>query len=183
MIRMLTAVAMLAVAMGCGGGESSAPADPHADFAAEARAATNRLRVELKSALGAAMQDGGPVAAIEVCHERAPEIAADLSAQTGLAVGRVAVRHRNPANAADPAESAVLAAFEARPALDDTVVVHDGRPTYLRAIRIDAPACLTCHGPEESLDPGLRDRIATLYPDDRATGFVAGNLRGAFVVR
>lgn len=182
----ITAIAViLALVAGCGGDRSaeSSPPAPDDDFVTSARVATNRLRVALKSELGAAMQAGGPVAAIEVCNTRAPEIAAEISAAAGLEVGRVSSRHRNPSNAASPHEAAVLAAFEARPALEDTVITVAGRRTYLRAIRIDAPACLQCHGPAEDLDADLRARLAALYPDDRATGFAAGNLRGAFVVR
>ncbi len=42
------------------------------------------------------MQAGGPVAAIEVCQTRAPEIAARLGQESGAQVGRTALRVRNP---------------------------------------------------------------------------------------
>ena len=37
-----------------------------------------------------------------------------------------------------------------------------------------------CHG--SGLDPALKAEIERLYPDDQATGFKAGELRGAFTV-
>lgn len=185
MDRITACAVALLLLVGCGGsgsGDSSSVSEDDT-FESSARAATNRLRVALKSELGAALQSGGPVVAIDVCHTRAGVIASEISEETGLTVGRVARRNRNPANEADAAQAAVLTAFATRPSLQDTVVTIDGQRTYLRAIRIDAPACLNCHGPAESLDPDLVQRIADLYPDDRATGFSAGDLRGAFVVR
>ena len=57
-----------------------------------------------------------------------------------------------------------------------------GELRYLRPILVE-PACLLCHGAEEELDPEVRRRLAERYPEDRATGFAEGDLRGAFSVR
>jgi hypothetical protein len=38
--------------------------------------------------------------------------------------------------------------------------------------------CTTCHGSEASMDPELGARLAESYPDDQATGFAVGDLRG-----
>jgi hypothetical protein len=40
--------------------------------------------------------------------------------------------------------------------------------------------CLACHG--ESLEPAVAAKLAAAYPKDQATGFRAGDLRGAFWV-
>ena len=50
---------------------------------------------------------------------------------------------------------------------------------YMRAIPMDA-VCLTCHG--AVLAPDLAAVIKSDYPDDQATGFEQGQLRGAFSV-
>ena len=49
----------------------------------------------------------------------------------------------------------------------------------MRAIPTEA-LCLTCHG--ETLAPELAAAIAREYPNDQATGFKLGELRGAFRV-
>jgi len=50
-----------------------------------------------------------------------------------------------------------------------------------KAIPTAAEPCLTCHG--SGLDPALKPEIERLlYPDDQATSFKAGELRGAFTV-
>jgi hypothetical protein len=41
-----------------------------------------------------------------------------------------------------------------------------------------AAACTTCHGPRESLSVGTRAVLEARYPDDEATGYAEGALRG-----
>jgi hypothetical protein len=43
-----------------------------------------------------------------------------------------------------------------------------------------APLCLTCHGPTLAAD--VAAAVAARYPRDEATGFAAGDLRGALYV-
>ncbi len=52
---------------------------------------------------------------------------------------------------------------------------------YYRPLKV-GKVCLTCHGPVETLDPELRKTLKELYPEDRATGYRAGDLRGVVSV-
>ena len=155
----------------------------------QSRQLSMQLGQELKSELGRAIEQGGPIAAIDVCHKRAPEIAGRLSAHSGATVGRTALRVRNAANAPDEMQRAVLQQFageltsgRAEGPLEAVFEInHGGRieRRYMRAIPTEA-LCLTCHG--EVLAPGLAAAIASRYPGDQATGFKQGDLRGAFSV-
>jgi hypothetical protein len=58
----------------------------------ESRAVTEEFGNRLRSALQPAMAEGGPVAAIEVCKEIAPQIASELSRRTGAQVSRPRLR-------------------------------------------------------------------------------------------
>ena len=40
--------------------------------------------------------------------------------------------------------------------------------------------CLQCHG--TAIAPPVAEKLAELYPGDKATGFEQGDLRGAFVI-
>jgi hypothetical protein len=162
--------------------ESVEPVE-HSEFLAAAKASTNRLQLDLKRELSAAMSESGPVGAIQVCSQRATVLTAEVSERTGLDVRRVSLRHRNPENRATPGEASVLAMMAARTNLTDTMIVRDGAPLYMRAIRINTPLCLQCHGAREDLAPEVLDQLASLYADDQATGFAEGDLRGAFVVK
>ena len=57
------------------------------------------------------------------------------------------------------------------------VALGAGRIGYAEPIFMK-PLCVTCHG--EALAAPVRERIAELYPEDRATGFRVGDFRGLF---
>lgn len=151
---------------------------------AEGRDFSAQLGAELKAALTAAIADDGPLGAIDVCRIEAPAIAARV-ARPGVVAGRTALRVRNPANAADAGERAVLEDFARRLAAGEKAeTIEDFRATehgsrYMRAI-VTQPMCTTCHG--VAIAPELKRVIMERYPEDQATGFDAGSLRGAFVV-
>lgn len=155
----------------------------------QARAAAAAFAGALKTELMASMQAGGPLAAIEVCNVRAPAIAESVSLREGVHLSRVSARNRNPGNAPNDWQAAVLALFESRLAggadpanlewdeLTDTGSGPEFR--FMKAIPT-AALCLQCHG--ENIAPDVAEKIAELYPGDKATGFREGDLRGAFVV-
>ena len=143
----------------------------------------------LQKQLKSAMTDGGPTAAIEVCNVVAPEIAQTASAARGWSVGRTSLKLRNPDNAPDAWELAVLRDFEARKAAGEDpgtldhaeFVAVDGERTfrYMKAIGTQ-PVCITCHG--TTIAPEVTAKLDALYPDDRARGFEVGDIRGAFSI-
>lgn len=144
---------------------------------------------ELRERLMEAMQAGGPVEAIAVCNVAAPQIAETHSEASGWSVGRTSLKVRNPGNAPDAWERAVLQQFEARRAAGEDpaaiefaeVVDRDGAKVfrYIKAIPTAEP-CLACHGSD--LAPEVAAKLSQLYPQDMATGFAAGDLRGAFTI-
>lgn len=134
---------------------------------------------DLLNAVQTAMQAGGPVNAIGVCQTVAPTISQQHS-QSLWQVGRTSDRLRNAANQADAWEREVLAEFARDARLQVRSRLADGEFRHMR--RIDtAPACLACHG--QSLAPDVRAALEAAYPADAATGYQAGELRGAFTLR
>lgn len=158
-------------------------------FVQDSRALVKAFAGELKGALQSAIKEGGPGHAIPVCNAEAPEIARRLSERPGWTVKRTSHRLRNPANAPDAWEAVVLDSFleraaagEALTALEHAEPVKSGGETayrYMKAIPV-GEVCLTCHG--TAVEPALAAEIAAYYPEDRATGFVLGDLRGAFTI-
>ena len=171
------------------GDEAPTAAPPVAAPAIErARAAADALTRALGKRLFAELGANGPVAAVEVCSEVAPAIAAEHSGP-GMTVRRVTLKTRNPANAPDAYERKQLEALEAAhlagtlPKEVSEETTGDGKRTlrYLRPILVGEP-CLKCHGPRESLEPDVRKILADRYPGDRAVGYRKGDLRGAVSV-
>ncbi len=137
------------------------------------------FKQELKAALQAGLAEG-PAAAVAACNEQAPAIAARQASDT-LRVGRSSHRLRNPANAPEPWLAPVLAAYLDSGATPEPQLqrLGEGRIAYVEPIMMQGP-CLLCHG--DTLAPEVAARIETLYPNDEATGFSLGELRGVFWV-
>jgi cytochrome c553 len=130
------------------------------------------------------------VQAIETCKVEAPAIAARMSRESGWQVKRVGTRTRNTATGTPDAwEREQLEDFGQRLARGESPA------TLNRFEEIDQPAgtiqryaqaipaaamCLTCHGDVQAQSPELRAALRRAYPDDRATGYREGELRGAF---
>lgn len=137
------------------------------------------FKKQLAGALMTAMQDKGPAAAIEVCSKEAPRLAAEASSDQ-VKVGRSALKLRNPANAAQDWLKPVLtelAALSSAEGAQRVVAIDDQHYGYAEAITLK-PLCATCHG--TSIAPELAKKIKERYPDDQATGFEPGQLRGVF---
>ena len=52
---------------------------------------------------------------------------------------------------------------------------------FMRAIPVQ-PVCLSCHGDKQVMSKELKNALQQHYPNDAATGFNAGEIRGAFSV-
>jgi hypothetical protein len=158
-------------------------------FVQDSRGMAKAFAGNLKSELQAAIKEGGPIHAIPVCNVRAPEIARDMSEPLEWTIGRTSYKVRNPSNAPDEWETTVLDEFLQRAAAGEDLSTMEkaeltqinGRPTYryMKALPV-GEVCLTCHG--TSIDPELKAQIDSYYPEDQATGFALGGLRGAFTI-
>ena len=140
---------------------------------------------QLKARLKVAMKEGGPENAIQVCHIAAPEIASNLSNESEWKIGRTSLKIRNPKNLPDEWEKKVLLQFEQRKhsgeeinQLEHSEMTDEGF-RYMKAIPTQG-LCLTCHG--EKIPDSVSSKLKQLYPNDKATGFKAGAIRGAFTL-
>jgi len=43
--------------------------------------------------------------------------------------------------------------------------------------------CLKCHGTEQDIPDGVKALLKAEYPQDQATGYSAGQIRGAISIR
>lgn len=155
----------------------------------QAQKATAAFAGALKSELRSAMQAGGPIEAIQVCNTRALAISQEVSIQNGMNLSRVSLKNRNPDNAPDWWQTEVLTSFEARKNAGEPpgtiswhqlVETENGREfRFMKAIPT-GPPCLQCHG--KNIAPPVSEKLAELYPEDKATGFSEGDIRGAFVI-
>jgi hypothetical protein len=141
-----------------------------------ALAAVDTMAARLKGALMEALDRGGPAEAIAVCRSVAPAVATDVGQEYGLTIGRTSFALRNPDNTPPSWAVALVAVRQAEPAF---VVGPNGELGALLPIRMGSQ-CQMCHGSAEHLSDETRARLRRTYPDDQATGFAAGDLRGWF---
>jgi hypothetical protein len=187
MKQFLLSLCLITLALDC-----SSDQQPNASMETEvaaAKAAIKEFAGALQAELKGAMQTGGPVAAIGVCNTQAMLISEKMAAMHGMHLSRVSMKNRNPANVANDWQSAVLEDFEKKRLAGkditklgwtETVSVNGGQEfRFMKAIPT-GEICLSCHGSE--LAPEVSRILADLYPEDRATGYSAGDIRGAFVV-
>ena len=152
---------------------------PFAAETARAEQAMNDLQQALLARLKAAMESGGPAAAVEVCRTEARTIAEAVAKKQGIELGRTSHGLRNPANAPRPwARSIVEGGSGVKATAEKLRVIDLGdRVGVLRPIGT-ADACTRCHGPAEDVRRNIGATLAAAYPQDRATGFAPGDLRG-----
>lgn len=137
---------------------------------AAAQALGGRLLGELTTAL----DERGPDGAIEVCSIRAPEIAAAVSNEFGVLVGRTSFRLRNLSNQPPEWGEEVVAERVAEPTW---LAGPHGELGGMLPIRLRAE-CEMCHGRPEQIADEVQTKVAEMYPHDLATGFQEGDLRG-----
>lgn len=150
-----------------------------------AQSAISVFQNALKSELMAAMQKGGPKAAVEICNEKAPQIAEKVNLDNGVIISRTSLKVRNPDNEPSEWEKTVLEDFEKRKsggeAIQDMISYknEDNVYTYMKPIPMMG-MCASCHG--SHVPQPLYKDIKKFYPNDKAIGFEPGDIRGAFVV-
>lgn len=139
-----------------------------------------------------AVEERGTAEAIPVCRDQAPALLAALREKTGWSIRRVSLKTRNPERGTPDAwETETLRQFDARQQagempsqIERSAIVQEGGQTrfrYMKALPV-APVCTQCHGPLEQLDPVVQRSLQQHYPQDQATGYQAGQIRGALSV-
>ena len=155
----------------------------------EARSVAMKLPPKLIAPLQQEISKSGPEGAIAICKDMAPEAASEISQETGWKIKRVSLKARNESRAIPDAwEKAALEEFDKRAAAGEPAkTIEKGERVgneyrYVKALPVK-PLCLSCHGPEDQLSPAVKSALSQHYPNDRATGYSVGQIRGAISVR
>lgn len=140
--------------------------------------AKDTLFGKLSTRLLTEMSRRGPAEAVEVCHKIAPQLAQEVGQSYGVRIGRTGVRLRNPQNVPPEWAKPLLESLPMEPVFTELPDQQTGAlfPIVLKV------QCLTCHGPEDRMADDILAKLKELYPEDRATGFQEGDLRGWFWV-
>ncbi|HHD83645.1 MAG TPA: DUF3365 domain-containing protein, partial [Campylobacteraceae bacterium] len=124
--------------------------------------------------------------AMGFCSTRASEITESVNEKLPdyADVRRTALKVRNPKNAPDATDTKVMEAYEEAikegkfSPKDIRVVEADGKYRVYKPLVAKA-MCLKCHGTNISDD--IQAVLKKVYPEDKATGYKEGDLRGVIV--
>jgi hypothetical protein len=171
---------------------SSAMADDLAKFQDDSRKIVKDMVAQLGGALQKEMTASGPAAAVKVCKDLAPSITSDISRKTGQRVTRVSLKARNPLLASPDAwEQKVLSNFSTRMEKEDPAAIEYAEIVtepqgkfmrYMKAIPTQE-LCLKCHGASDAIPSQVKVQLSSEYPHDKAVGYGAKQLRGAFSIK
>ncbi len=137
------------------------------------------LKKQLGGRLKQKLQEEGPSGAIAYCSEEALPITRRVGDQMGWTLKRITDKARNTSNRATAEEQILLANMRSDLEAGRLEPLYRLGNGFYQPLLIEAP-CLLCHG--ESLAPDIREILAERYPDDAATGYRLGQLRGAIKV-
>ena len=154
------------------------------DRLAEGKRLTAEAFALLSKNLTEAIAKDGVPGSIGFCSEKALPLTASVDAN----LRRVSHKARNPKNKADAAELEILNAYRetmkaGKPPEPQLRRQADGTETFFAPIVLANPLCLKCHGaPDSDIDADTLAALRKLYPQDEATGFRVGELRGMWRV-
>ena len=142
---------------------------------------------ELSGKLMSKMKEGGLPLALEYCNTAALPLTQQMSDQHGVLIKRASLKTRNPLNKPSDAEIIILKEFQAN--IDQGISLepkveldHNGIPNYYAPILVEKK-CLSCHGTlDKELSRPADSIIKSYYPNDMATGFTEGDLRGIWSI-
>lgn len=136
----------------------------------------------LGSQLKQKIAEGGPENALQFCNINAIPLTDSISKKYNVSIKRVSDKYRNPDNAVNPSELAVITTYKAMLASGKKPegLLKDG---YYYSPIVTNAMCLQCHGtPGKELAEKTHQKIKSLYPDDKATGYGVDELRGIFSI-
>ena len=150
---------------------------------------SNEAQQALISTLQKAIAEQGIGGAVEFCRAEALPITHEVGKKHKVTVKRVSLKNRNPSNSPSDVEKNLLEAYaynvennlENKPNIQK---IDEGETLlFTKAIVIPNGMCLNCHGEAgKEIAEETLTKIQTLYPEDQATGFKVGDLRGMWSI-
>jgi len=148
---------------------------------------SKELLEQLSTKLKHEVQTNGIVQAAKFCNKNALTLTEEVNLRQvqGISVKRISLQERNRANTPKTDEALVLESMQKmleEKTLPEYIIEEEGKTyKYYKPLIIKKELCLKCHG-NISENPELSEFIKESYPQDKATGYKMGDLRGAILV-
>lgn len=143
-----------------------------------------------KKALGktlmTSLEEKGTEGALSFCNTRAIPITDSMSALYNAKIKRVSDKPRNPNNLANQEELTQIDFFKSQLAAKneiEPVTSVEGNNVQFYYPIITNGMCLQCHGEKnKQIKDSTLNKLAKLYPADRATGYKENEVRGIWSI-
>lgn len=150
------------------------------------RITTETQKILLTNVL-AKIKEGGATLAVDFCNEKALSLTNSLSENT-FQIHRISLKNRNENNAFSgeidqKAWEEVLKLMSENTPQKHLVMQEENKVYYYKAIPLAMPTCLACHGNKQTdIEPNVLQVIESKYPNDKATDYQIGELRGLWKI-
>ncbi|MBL7736303.1 MAG: DUF3365 domain-containing protein [Chitinophagaceae bacterium] len=188
-MKYLFIMTVLAVFIGCGQSQRPLSDTDKQRYLAQGDSIATEAQKALIAKLSQAIQGNGVEAAVEFCSMNALPLTDSLSRLHSVAIQRLSERNRNPQNAIrSEIDRQAWAQIEeimqdANAGKKHLISQDNDKVYYYKAITIAMPTCLSCHGnKEEDIKEAALTVIKEKYPQDLATGYRMGDLRGMWKI-
>ena len=140
----------------------------------------------LGKALKTKIQEKGIGEAISFCNTSASPLIQQVESKYHLSIKRVSLKNRNKANIPTELEAKLLDSYlyNWENKIESTENIHKNGDEYIYVKPIYVKElCLNCHGDlETNITPENHEKLKELYPNDLATGYKTGDLRGMWSI-
>ena len=151
---------------------------------------TQEAQAQLATQLQQAIATEGVAGAVGFCQLAALPLLAELEVKHGVSLRRVSTKARNPKDKPDTQELPLLDAYaynaeEGIPSESSIQKLDKGEVLlYTKPIVLAQGMCLSCHGSiDKDIAPETTAKLTQFYPQDPATGYAVGDLRGMWSLR
>lgn len=171
-------VALFATGVQCSNKPSGS--EKAAAFRTRGDSITAKAQQLLISRLLTQIENSGITGAVQYCSIQALPLLNSLQTKDGITIQRISEKFRNPANQPVTADLPVLQHYANSMSKRDTVVRTKKHYIYYKPIYVAMNTCLKCHGSSFTIDPPALAVLKARYPNDKATGYVLNDFRGAW---
>jgi Protein of unknown function (DUF3365) len=138
-----------------------------------------------KNLIGA-IKAKGTKNAVGFCNEKAFHLTDSVAVALNVHIKRVSDKPRNPKNMANKSQLDFIKAGKQLLAQGQKITPQlqelDGKIVGYYPIVTNA-MCLQCHGkPDDQINKATQEKLANLYPKDKAKGYAENELRGIWVI-
>ena len=131
------------------------------------------------------IQKKGTLEALSFCNIKAMPLTDSMATKYNALIKRVSDKPRNPNNKANSEELTYINQYKKQVALNlevNPTIIEKGEKVQFYYPIITHTMCLQCHGDSKNIDPEVRRKTLSLYPNDMAYDYTENEVRGIWSI-